>query len=69
MLLAVSRRAPSCGLRHKDDPDPLFSALSYAQRRQLVDALGLDAAALQRPTWPTTVVSRPLGPGRDAVQE
>ena len=56
------RREQACAILwaqvHKDDPDPPFSALSDAQQRQLIDALGLDAAALQRSTWPTVVVRR-----------
>ena len=56
------RREQACAILwaqvHRDDPDPPFSALSDAQRRQLVDALGLDAAALQKSTWPTVVVRR-----------
>ena len=41
---------------HKDDPGPPFCALPDEQRRQLVAALGLDAAILQKDTWPTVVV-------------
>ena len=52
---------------HKVDPGPPLYALSDTQRRQLVNVLCLDTAVLQRPTWPTTVVSRLLGPGCDAA--
>ncbi len=45
--VAASRRVP-------------FSTLSDAQQRQMLDALGLDAAALQKSTWPTVVVRRAL---------
>ena len=65
------RREQACAILwaqvHKDDPGPPLYALSDTQRRQLVNVLCLDTAVLQRPTLPTTVVSRLLGPGRDAA--
>ena len=54
---ATRRREQACAILwaqvHRDDPDPPFSTLSDAQQRQVLDALGLDAAA----------------PGRHADQE
>ena len=57
-----ARREQACAILwaqvHKDDPAPAFSALPDAQRRQLVDTLGLDASVLMKDTWPTAVVRR-----------
>ena len=67
------RREQACAILwaqvHKDDPDPSFSALSDAQQRQLIDALGLDARPRLREESAEEDRRRPEDPTDDAEED